>query len=72
MYCVLYRVLNASVIVCVRVRVHMLVKNMGQFDIRSPFCYAGQLTLRHNLWAGDVFLLMYEYLTSQILFQTQS
>lgn len=61
--CVLY-VWRESV---VRVCVHMRVKNVGQFDDRSPFCYAGQLTLRHNLWAGDVFLLMCETQTCQIL-----
>lgn len=55
---------------CMFVCVCVCDKYMEQFGNRSPFCYAGQLTLRHNLLAGDVFLLVCETRTCQILLQT--
>ena len=58
--------LNLHVCVCVCVCVCV----WNSFGNRSPFCYAGQLTLRHNLLAGDLFLLMCETRTYQILLQT--
>lgn len=56
---------------CVCLCVHVCVCScVEQFYYRSPFCYAGQLTLRHKLLAGDVFLLTRETQTCQILFQS--
>lgn len=40
---------DASELACLVCVLCLCVHTVGQFDNRGPFCYAGQLTLRHNL-----------------------
>lgn len=68
--CVVSCVERARLCVCL----HNACRRMGSsLVVGVPFCDAGQLTLRHNLWAGDAFLLcLWDPKTCHFLFLTQS
>lgn len=47
-------------------------KNVDSWTVEVLFAMLDSFALRHNLWAGDVFLLMCDTQTIQFLFLTQS